>query len=474
LSLLLSLLVATGAIAEDPSTQAADESVRRGLQQLVDLQNAFAHIAETASPSVVAVLGQRKLSSVNGIDQERSEEFLKRFGDRLVPAIGSGVLISEQGHVLTNEHVVQSVERITIVLHDRHRFKAKVVATDPRSDLAVLRIIDGEEAKLRPAEFGRLAEVRKGHWAIAMGNAFGLAAEGRPAMTVGVVSAIGRVLPAQFDLADRFYGNLIQTSADINPGNSGGPLLNLHGQVIGINTAISSRSGFSEGVGFAIPITPRTLAIVETLRAGRKVEYGFLGVTVRSPTPAESRSVGSPAYVGALVASVEPDTPADKADLRVGDVIVEIDNTAIDDYSHLVRTIGGSPIGRPIEIVLWRNGKRVTTRAELVQRDAKIVRRGPGPVWLDWRGARIMTLTPDRRKQLELPEGTRGVEVISVADGSPAADAGIELGDVIDRLNREPVRSLGDFQKISRGIGAARDVHAHLVKGGEKVVKGKS
>ncbi|MCG3178910.1 MAG: hypothetical protein BIFFINMI_01240 [Phycisphaerae bacterium] len=458
------------AVAPPPAASAG-----AGMAELEDLQNAFADIAERIAPSVVAVQGNRRLSAIKGLTPEQ-KEMAEKHGDRLVPAVGSGIIIDASGLVLTNDHVVDSLQDVTVVLSNRHRYNAKVLASDPRSDLAVIQIVNGgDHPEFEPATFGDLSNVRQGHWAIAMGNAFGLANEGRPAMTVGVISAIGRSLPAMPDTGDRYYGNMIQTSADINPGNSGGPLLNIRGQVIGVNTAISSRTGFSEGVGFAIPITGRTRAIIALLRQGRKVEYGFLGVSVRSPGPAESARVGAPAYVGALVVAVEPDTPAARGGVQEGDIIVRIDGQTIEDYSHLVRAIGGSPIDRPIEVALWRGGKQATIKVTLAKRDEVMARRPEDPIWCDWRGARVVDLSAQRRETLGLAADARGVAVVSVEDGSAAQAAGLRPGEVIDQLDKQAVGSLSQFQQVSESLDAAADVQARIVNGEPKLklVKGK-
>ncbi len=455
---------AASADAASPSPEAA-----AGLAQLRQVQAAFAYVAEKVSPTVVAIQARRKLSSLEGFGEE-DESFLRRFGDRLVPSVGSGVIISSDGFILTNDHVAALSEDLVVVLANRRRFHAKLVGSDPRSDLAVIKV---DAKDLPAADLGDLATVRQGHWAIAMGNAFGLASEGRPGMTVGIVSAIGRGLPNLGDGADRHYGNLIQTSADINPGNSGGPLLDLEGRVIGINTAISSRSGVSEGVGFAVPMTARTRTIIQALREGRKIEYGFLGVVVRSPLPDESTRAGAPEYAGAIVDMVEAGTPAARADIKVGDVIVQVDEDVVEDSDHLVRAIGGSPIGSPVTILLWRDKKELTVKAVLAKRDEAMARRRPELETVVWRGLTVVPLSDAKRKALKLADDAGGVEVAKVADGSPAQTAGIKSGDVIDGLGGKPVKTVTEFARLTAAVEAKEDVAVHLLKGGDKTIKPK-
>ncbi|MDD4891649.1 MAG: trypsin-like peptidase domain-containing protein [Phycisphaerae bacterium] len=461
------VLVAVAAMAQAAGPEPGALHVR-GMEQLRAEQEAFAAIAEKVAPSVVAISAKRKLSSLDEFGDTR-DEYLRKYGDRLVPSAGSGLIIDATGYVLTNEHVVEGAEDLVVVLANRHRFPAKIVSSDPRSDLAVIKI---EAKDLPAATFGDLSAVKQGHWAIAMGNPFGLAGEGKPAMTTGIVSAIGRALPNFGTAGDRHYGNLIQTSAAINPGNSGGPLLNLEGQVIGINTAISSRSGVSEGVGFAVPITPRTKEIIAQLKAGKKVEYGFLGVVVRSPNPKESTRAGAPPYVGAIIDTVESDTPADKAKLKAGDIVIQVDEDTVEDSDHLVRAIGGSPIGRAVPLVVWRDKKKITVQVVLEKRSAMIGRRNGGESdKMIWRGMTLADISDDRRKALGLMRDAGGIEVLAVADRSPAAAAGIKVGDVFERIDHKAVKRMADARRAIDATEDTREINVVLVGGVAKAIK---
>ena len=454
------------AAAADPAASPASSS--SGLAQMRALQDAFAGIAEKLAPSVVAIQARKKLSALDDYDPQ--DETMRRYRDRLVPSAGSGVIIDATGYILTNEHVVGGAEELVVVLANRHRYPAKVVSTDPRSDLAVIKV---DATDLSPATLGDLATVRQGHWAIAMGNPFGLANNGKPAMTIGIISAIGRALPNFGDDADRHYGNLLQTSADINPGNSGGPLLNLDGQVIGINTAISTRTGVSEGVGFAVSITARTREIISQLKAGKKIEYGFLGVDVAPPTPEESDRAGAPSYLGAIVVSVEANTPAEKAKIKTGDIIVQVDEDTVDDSDHLVAAIGASPIGRPVALTLWRDHKKISVAAVLEKRSDSLVRRNH-PVEdtsLSWRGLTLGPITDERRRALGLGRSDAAVEVRAVADKSPAAAAGIKVGDVLEKFDGKSIKRLSELRRAVEATDDGKDVIVQLTGGIAKTVK---
>jgi len=427
-----------------------------GLDAVPDLErieSAFVTLGEQYGRSVVSVRSLRRLSTIHGGNphDDVDDTVFYKTEDRLVPAAGSGVLIRAGGVIITNEHVVQGAERIEVVLHDGRQFVATSVRTDPRSDLAVVTI---EADKLTVAKLGDLARVRRGQWAIAMGNPYGFSRDGQAAMSYGIVSAIGRALPELDRSEKRYYGNLIQTDADINPGNSGGPLFNLYGEVIGINTAISTRSGSSDGVGFAVPISRRTRAVIDKLIVGEKVEYGFLGVRVDTLKGHDGR-----AKTGAYVTDVLAATPAAGAKLRKGDCIVALDGVPIDSGDHLVRLVGATPIGRPVTVKYIRLGR--TRLSEIALRKRAIV-PPPQEVRLvyRWRGMEVGCVDEARRKRFDLPDGAYGLVITQIEPNSPAEKAGLRRGQIIERIGPNTVSGLDELRETARSVSGAVVVQA--------------
>ncbi|MBI4578926.1 MAG: trypsin-like peptidase domain-containing protein [Planctomycetes bacterium] len=361
--------VAGGVTAADPLGD---------LGQVERLQAALATVAEAVAPAVVAIRAERRLSPAElefGDDSGRvpNDETHRRVRrQQVVPAIGTGIIVDADGAVLTNEHVIHGadLESITCVLSTGEVYAVRAVTSDPRSDLAILRI-DGR--RLPQVKLGDLSTVRQGHFAIVMGNPYGSASEnrGRPAMSFGIVSALGRPLTRELSpLDERYYGNLIQTDARIRPGNSGGPMLNIHGEVIGITTAISTGSGDSDGLGYAIPIDARTKAIIAQLLRGEAVEYGFLGIRLDEPTSEDRRLAGAPSGArGALVREVEPQTPAAQAKLRAGDLVVEFDGLSVRGVDELIRLVGAARVGTPVSLTFYREGATQTVTVSPARRN---------------------------------------------------------------------------------------------------------
>jgi len=409
------------------------------------LQAAFAEVADAMRPSVVAIRAERRLRAAPDGDGGPGGGAVLT---RLLPSVGSGVVIREDGMILTNEHVVRDAEKICVVLHDGSSHEAVAVHADPRSDLAVVEIdVEG----LRPARLGDVSRVRQGHWAFAMGNPLGLAGDGGMVMSQGIVSAVGQKLHLD-PTETRYYGNLIQTSAAINPGNSGGPLVNIDAEVIGITTAISTRSGANEGIGFAVPMEARTKAIIEKLLHGEPVEYGYIGVGVRT-APREGPCASS-AGGGAVITVIEPGSPADRAKLAVGDVILEFDGHAVEDADHFVRLVGAAAINRPAGIGYCRGGRRDRTYVVVGCRSGS---RGGAASRLSWRGMMVSELTRDLRRRFAIPAGADGLVVVQVAANSPAERAGIRPGQRIVGVGDVAVDSLARFGGVMPGLtGAVR------------------
>ncbi len=323
------------------------------LADLKALQAAFVELAEDIRPSVVAIRTYRVSDPKNA-------------GTRLVlrpHSQGSGFVIDSDGHVVTNRHVVEEANVISVILHNGLKYDATIVRADQRSDLAVLKI---EVDNLKAIDFGDLSGVKVNQWVFACGNPFGLANDdGRTSVTYGVVSALGRQMTDRLvrnsDL--QYYGNMIETSAAINPGSSGGPLFNLDGEVVGIVTAIETSSGVTEGHGFAIPVDKNTRRILDLLKAGEEVHYGFLGVLVQDVDPPQSTLVvDKRVYRGAELRSISlRDGPAARAGLKARDIIVEYDSMPIEDSDHLVRLVGFTPVGTEVPVTYLRSGVKRKT-----------------------------------------------------------------------------------------------------------------
>lgn len=425
---------------------------------LAELQSSLTTLIDRVGPRVVTI---EVLRRANADDDRRSATSPSH---RLQS--GGGVIIGEAGLILTAEHVVANAEAIHVTLADGRRLRASIQGADPRSDLAVLRV---SATGLVPAELGNAARVRRGHLVLVFGNPLGLSRDGQAAVSFGMVSAIGRSLPESFGRQfDRDYGDLIQTSAPVNPGDSGGPLIDVDGRVIGIITAISSRSGVSEGLGFAVPVDARTRAIIETLREGRTVAYGYLGAKLDPVDADTARRANLPRPAGALVQSVEPDGPADVAGLRRGDVITTFAGHTVESNDQLVRLIGTQPPGSTAAIRFVRNGQPRESTATLARRDTPhpTERAGPDDA-RDWRGALLVQAPAAMRARVNAPAGA--LLVLGINSDSPADRAGLDPGDLIIRIGST---ALDHATKAQTALDEAHgDVVVGLAGGATRLVR---
>jgi serine protease Do len=385
-------------------------------------------------------------------EEDPLAEFFRRFFGQLPPpgpqrSLGSGFLISDDGYIITNDHVVGEAEKITVRLSDKEEYQAKVIGTDDKTDIALIKI--EPRHRLPTVPLGRSTDLRVGDWVLAIGNPFGL----EQTVTSGIVSAKGRVIGAGP------YDDFIQTDASINPGNSGGPLLNLKGEVVGINSAIFSRSGGNVGIGFAIPID-LAKPVVAQLKTTGKVTRGWLGVMIQDVTRELAPSFGLKEPTGALIADVTKGSPADKAGLERGDVITAFNDTPIEESHELPALVARAPVGEQVEVTVLRDGteKSFTVKlGELPDRQAKAEGgEGSGESW----GMIVADLSAEVARRLQLDREQPGVVVTDVEAGSPAALAGIRPGDVIQEVNRQPVESVEDFQ---RAVANAQDTNTLLL-----------
>jgi serine protease Do len=361
-------------------------------------------------------------------------------------SLGSGVIVSPDGYILTNNHVVDDATDIEVVLKDKRQLKAKVVGTDPRTDIAVLKI---PATGLTSVTIGQSAKMRVGDIVLAVGDPFGIG----ETVTMGIVSALGR---RSLDIEGAGgYEDFIQTDASINPGNSGGALVNTRGQLIGINTAIiSNGGGGNQGIGFAVPID-MARHVMEQLVSNGKVTRGYLGVSIQEVTPALAKAFGLPTAEGALVGDVTSDSPGAKAGLQKGDVIVGLNGQTVSDYQDLRLRVSQSAPGEAAKLDIYRNGQKrqmTVTLGELPEQQAA-AKEAPATNEDAMEGVQVQTLTPDLAEQLKVPQSTHGVVVTRVDPDSQAAEGMLQRGDVIQEANHKPVATPEQLRAAVKDAG---------------------
>jgi serine protease Do len=466
---LISLVVGLGISGSldwlSPSRALVGESAPEGraLNTLPD----FVALAKQMKPVVVNISstqvsesrGQQEFGSPFG-DDDPFNDFWRRFFGGPIPrgpqrqrSLGSGFIIDADGSILTNNHVVENAQKIVVKLSDDQEFEAKVVGRDAKTDIAIIKI--NAKTALTAASLGDSDRLDVGEWVVAIGNPFGLDST----VTSGIVSAKGR------HIGQGPYDNFIQTDASINPGNSGGPLINLRGEVIGINTAIFSRTGGNMGIGFAIPIN-LAKELLPQLRGKGKVTRGYLGVLIQKVTPEIAESLGMERGYGALVANVSKDGPADKAGVKVGDVIVEFDGKEVKDSVELPIIVARTPVDKKVSMKVLRDKKEVTLNVAVGElKDEEVVASVPEKGEL---GLTVQKLTPQLAENLGLDK-TDGVVVTAVEPGSAGDEAGVRRGDVIVEVDRKPVRGVEDYRKAIAGSRKGRGV-LFLVRRGESTL----
>ncbi|MEC9142336.1 MAG: DegQ family serine endoprotease, partial [Pseudomonadota bacterium] len=416
-----------------------------------DRPESFADQVERLSPAVVNISTTTIVNGGPNMDMPQVppgspfEDFFKNFGDndrkRRASSLGSGFIIDDAGIVVTNFHVIENAEEITVTLSDETVFTAEVLGQDQKTDIAVLKIDPGD-TELTAVPFGDSDSLRVGDWVLAIGNPFGLGGT----VTAGIVSARGR------DIGNGPYDDFIQTDASINRGNSGGPLFNVEGEVIGINTAIFSQTGGSVGIGFAISSNLAKRVTTQLAEYGT-TRRGWLGVFIQEVTPDIAESLGLDEATGALVSSVNESSPAQADGLEPGDVIISFDGKAIEKMRDLPRIVAETEIGATVAVELIRNGSRMSVdvilgeleKAELVgivgeesQGDAESFEK---------LGFSVDNLNAELAVELGLDENMRGVVVTEVEEGSPAFDKGLQPGDVIKRFGQRRVENAADLAK---------------------------
>ncbi len=453
--------------AERGKAQAAREQLARAN----DLTEAFHSVADAMRPSVVSISSVKRIRpAIRQPDHpfgQWPEEYEHFFGDdffdRFFPyripeggferrGLGTGVIVSEDGYLLTNNHVVAGADEVTVTLSDDRRLTAEVVGTDDKSDVAVLKV-DAEN--LLPAPLGDSDAIRVGQWVLAIGSPFGL----DQTVTAGIVSAKGR---ADVGIAD--YEDFIQTDAAINPGNSGGPLVNLEGEVVGINTAIASRTGGFMGVGFAIP-SNMARTIMENIIDDGRVERGWLGAMIQDLSQELAESFNFHSTDGVLIGDVVPDGPADNAGLRAGDIVTKFKGKPVRKMSQLRNAVASTAPETEAEVEIFRDGKKMTRTVTIGLLEGRYVAGGGTPSAFDL-GMTVQTLTPEMAEQAGFERDEQGVIVTQVESGSLAARVGIRPGDLIVAVGTARIGDLGDFREAMQESDVRRGIRMQVKREG--------
>lgn len=452
---------AIGMAAEDENIQLLEKSAK-----------AFSSVVKKAEPAVVNVRVEKKegVGPDNQFNPFNDPFFQRFFGPSFkhpsIPqspeqfksqAAGSGFLISEDGYILTNNHLIDKADKITVRMEGGQELAGKLIGTDPQSDVALIKISDGRKFPYLP--LGDSDQLEVGEWVIAIGSPFGLDST----VTVGVVSAKGR---SRMGINE--YENFIQTDAAINPGNSGGPLLNIYGEVIGINTAIFSGSGGYMGIGFAIPVNMAKTIKAQLLARG-KVTRSWLGVAIQDMTAELARSFKLKEKSGALVTEVSKDSPAAKGGIKQGDLIIRYDGKPVADVTDLRNRVAMTPPGSKVDLTLIRDGRQEELTVKVEEQPADMTAQAGTPrqqQLFQKMGMSLQDLTPELASRFGYEMG-QGVLIAGVAPGSPASLARIEAGSLIEEVNRQPVHSLKELQQVLEKSSSAEDVLL-LVRSGNR------
>lgn len=435
----------------------------------------FVDVVKAVMPAVVNISTSRVVHSGGQSPQSPlmddpffrqffGEEFFRRFQiprERKENSLGSGVIVDSSGYIVTNNHVIAKADEIKVLLTDKREFTGKVIGTDPKSDIAVVKI---DASNLPTVFWADSDKLEVGEYALAIGNPFGL----NQTVTMGIVSAVGR---ANVGIAD--YEDFIQTDAPINPGNSGGALVNARGELIGINTAIFSRSGGSMGVGFAVPSNMAQAVMTSLIKHG-KVVRGWLGVSIQEITPELAKQFGLRDAKGALVSEVLPNSPAAKSGFKSGDVIVKFDGKQIESPAMLRNVVGQTAVSKSVKVEVFREKRSKTIRVKIGEQPKEVAQSQEAPAAGETRnnalaGIDVRTVTPDMARQLNLPAGTSGVVIGAVSPDSDAAQSGLKPGDVILEINRQAVRNLNDYKRIVQKLGEKESVLLLINRRGGKV-----
>ncbi len=429
--------------------------------KIEDTELAFADVVKAVSPSVVNISVTR---TITANEEDLFELFIPRGNGEQPPSwseqsYGSGVTVSSDGYIITNNHVIEDAEDIRVTLPDKRSFQGKLIGADPKTDLAIIKI---EASGLPVAPWGNSDDLKVGEFVLTIGNPFGLS----NTVTLGIVSAKGR---ANVGIAD--YEDFIQTDAAINPGNSGGPLVNIRGEIVGINTAIFSRSGGYQGIGFAVPSNMARTVFEQLIKAGR-IKRGWIGVNIQDITPELARKFSYDRLEGVLLNGIIKESPAEKAGLKKGDIITQYNGRDVIDVGSFRNSVASTPPGKKVKIRLFRNGAYKETEilvAEQVFFSQEKRRYSlPMPEKKDvLSGMDVFELSKDMAKQLGLGPDAYGVAIARIEPGSSADRAGLRRGDVIEEIEHRPIRGIEDFKQTLSKI-KTEDILLFINRGGKR------
>lgn len=470
---LIAGIILTVKLNIEPVTKAAEKKAEQiEVKGEIDLQNAFINVADKVGPAVVAISTERT-QKIKGFPERRFsfrgpsdndffdredpfekffEDFFGGFPEREFKqqGLGSGFIIDEEGHILTNHHVVAEADKITVSLSDGRSFDGKVKGSDPRSDLAVVKI---EAKKLPVVKLGNSGNVKTGEWVVALGNPFGhILRSPNPTVTVGVVSALHRQIPSGGNQS--LHLDMIQTDAAINPGNSGGPLCNINGEVIGINVAIFSTSGGYQGVGFAIPINVAKDVLADLIE-GKSISYGWLGVQAQEITDDLAEYFNLSDKEGVLIAKVLEGSPAKKAGIKEGDIIIEFGGEKLKDTYDLVRKVGRTKPGTTVDVKFIRDRMQRVIQVKIDRKPSEEEELETGKIVPEekesnsWRGIKVANITDEIAGQLGTKD-KKGVVIVEIDSQSPFYMMGMRRGDIIREINRNIIKDANDFNKITK------------------------
>jgi Do/DeqQ family serine protease len=452
-------LLAAAVSALTPLLQSASAQERRVPSGPAEVQLSFAPVVRRVAPAVVNVYAARVIENRNPF---MNDPFFRQFfgavpREQVQRSLGSGVIVDPSGLVVTNNHVIEGASAVKISLADKREFEAEIVLKDEHSDLTILRI-KGANERFPVLEFGNSDELQVGDVVLAIGDPFGVG----QTVTHGIVSAVART---QVGISD--YRFFIQTDAAINPGNSGGALVDAAGRLVGINTAIYSRSGGSQGIGFAIPANMVRVVVASAKGGSGAVKRPWLGAKLQEVTPEIAESMGLKRPSGALVANVASGGPAARAGIRTGDLIVSIDGTLVDDPNAFDYRFATKALGGTAQIGLVRQGKEVAVPVALQglpdtpRNELEIRGRSP------FLGVTVANLSPALADELRLDPQTEGVVVTAVADGSPARSMGFQKGDIVLSVNNQKIAKPTDLDRIVNA--GSRQWHITIVRGGQQI-----
>jgi Do/DeqQ family serine protease len=455
----LALLLISAAVATSALTPASAQD-RRVPSSPADLKLSYAPIVQRVQPAVVNVYAAKVMQRNPLLDDPIFRRFFGvpgQQGDQMQRSLGSGVMVDPTGLVVTNVHVIEGADQVKVSLSDKREFEAEIVLKDPRSDLAVLRLKDSHE-KFPTLDLANSDELMVGDVVLAIGNPFGVG----QTVTHGIISALART---QVGITD--YQFFIQTDAAINPGNSGGALVDMTGRLAGINTAIYSRSGGSQGIGFAIPANMVRVVVASAKSGGKAVKRPWLGARLQAVTPEIAESLGLRLPNGALVASVVPNSPAARAGLKSSDLIIAVDGQAIEDPNAFDYRFATHPIGGTSQVDVQRGGRPVKltvpleTAPDTGRNEITLTTRSP------FQGAKVANISPAVADELHLDADTEGVVVIDLGDDSTAANVGFQKGDIILLVNSQKIAKTSDLEKATRD--SSRVWRITLMRGGQQI-----